>query len=341
MSAWRAAMPAMAGVLLAAALTRGAAAGEINLKFTLDRPFEGPAAPLLLPLDRGFYKAEGLNVSVDPAANSLEAITRIASGAYDMGVADINALIKFRDANPKIPITAVFIVYNKPAFAVIGRKSRGVTAPKELEGKRLAVTMDGDVFSALPIFIKANNIDASKMTIENVGAAVRAPMLAAGQVDAITGLSFSSLIDLKDKGLPTDDLVPLLMADHGVKLYGDAIIVGKKFADDRPEAVRGFLRAFLKGMKMTVKNPASTITVVLERSGANKNLELERLKMVIHDSIVTAEVKANGYGGIDVGRFAEAIDQIALSYKFKSAKPDPEDIFDASYLPPAGERKIN
>jgi NitT/TauT family transport system substrate-binding protein len=342
MSAWRAGRPALAGFLLAAMLVTGATAAETNLKFSLDRKFEGPAAPFLLPLDKGYYKAEGLNVSIDPADAELDPITRVASGSYDMGFVDITALNKFRDANPGMPIKAVFMVYNRPAFAVIGRKSRGISTPKDLEGKKLGATTTSNVFAQWPIFVKANGIDASKVTIENVGLPVRDPLLAAGQVDAIVGLSFSSFIDLKDKGVPVDDIVVLLMADYGVNLYGNAIIVSPKFAEAHPEAVKGFLRAFLKGLKMTVKSPASTISFVLERNdAAKKNLELDRLKMVIHDNIVTPEVKANGYGGIDDQRFAGAIDQIALTYKFKSAKPKPEDIFDASYLPPAAARKVN
>jgi NitT/TauT family transport system substrate-binding protein len=340
MSVWRAGKPAWAGLLLTAMLVTGATAAEINLTFSLDRKFEGPSALFVLPLDKGYYKAEGLNVSIDPANAELEPIKRVASGAYDMGFVDINALIKFRDANPKMPIKAVFMVYNKPPFAMIGRKSRGVSAPKDLEGKKLGVTKESIVFAQWPIFAKVNGIDTSKVTIENVGFPVREPLLAAGQVDAITGLSFSSFIDLKDKGVPVDDVIVMLMDDYGVKLYGNAIIASPKFIAEHPEAVRGFLRAFLKGLKQTVKSPASAISVVLERADtAKKNLELERLKMVIRENIVTPEVKANGYGGIDGARFASAIDQIAIAYKFKSAKPKPEDIFDASFLPPAAERR--
>ncbi len=342
MSVWRAGKPAWAGLLLTAMLATGATAAETNLKFSLDRKFEGPSAPFLLPLDKGYYKAEGLNVSIDPGSAELDPINRVASGAYDMGFVDINALIKFRDANPKMPIKAVFMVYNKPPFAVIGRKSRGVSTPKDLEGKKLGVTKESSVFAQWPIFAKVNDIDASKVTIENVGFPVRDPLLAAGQVDAITGLSFSSFIDLKDKGVPVDDVIVMLMDDYGVKLYGNAIIASPKFIEEHPEAVKGFLRAFLKGLKQTVKSPASAISVVLQRTDtAKKNLELERLKMVIRDNIVTAEVKANGYGGIDDARFASAIDQIAIAYKFKSAKPKPQDIFDASFRPPAAERKVN
>jgi NitT/TauT family transport system substrate-binding protein len=341
MSAWRAGRAVWAGVLLAVTLATGASAGETKIRLSLDRKFEGPSALFLLPLDKGYYKAEGLNVSIDPGSDVLEPIKRVASGNYDMGFADINTLIKFRDADPKTPIKAIFMVYNRPAYAVIGRKSRGISTPKDLEGKKLGAPAGGIAFAQWPIFVKANGIDASKVTIENVGLPVRDPMLAAGQVDAITGLAFSSYIDLKDKGVPVEDVEVLLMADYGVNLYGNAIIVNTKFAAEHPDAVKGFLRAFVKGLKKTVAAPAAAIGFGLERAdGASKNLELDRLNMVIRENIVTPEVKANGYGGIDAARFAGAIDQLALAYKFKSAKPKLEDIFDAAYLPPAAERQV-
>jgi NitT/TauT family transport system substrate-binding protein len=341
MSVWRAGRPVWAGLLLAALLVPGAKAAEVNIKFSLDRGFEGPAAPFLLALDKGYFKAEGLNVSIDPGTGTLDPIKRVASGNYDMAFADINALIKFRDVNPKIPIKAVFMVFNRPAYAIIGRKSRGVTVPKDLEGKKLGAPPDGNAFAQWPIFAKVNGIDTSKVTIESVGVPVRDPMLAAGQVDAITGLSFSSLVDLKDKGVPADDIVVMLMADYGVDLYGNAIIVAPKFAAEHPEAVRGFLSAFLKGLKQTVKSPAGAIPAVLERSEAGKkSLELERLQMVIRDNILTPEVKANGYGGIDKARFTRAVAQLAIAYKFKLAPPKPDDIFDDAYLPPAAARMV-
>ncbi len=342
MKAWRAAGAVWAGLLLAVVLATGARAAETNtnIKFSLDRGFEGPSALFLLPLDKGYYKAEGLNVSIDPGNNPLEPIKRVASGDYDMGFADINALIKFRDANPKAPVKAVFMVYNRPGFAVIGRRSRGIRAPKDLEGKKLGAPDHDSSFAQWPIFVKANGIDAAKVKIENIGVPVRDPMLAAGQVDAITGLSYSSYIDLKDKGVPIDDLVVLLMADYGVDLYGNAIIVNPKFAAAHPDAVKGFLRAFLKGLRATVRSPANAISFVLDRAdGGRKDLELDRLKMVIDENVVTPEVKADGYGGVDEARFAKAIDQLALAYKFRSGKPKPDAIFDASYLPPAAERK--
>src|SRR5216683_3929112 len=329
---------AAAGVVLTIA---NAAAAQIPIKFSLDFKFEGPSAPFLAGIDKGYYREEGLNVTIDTAAGSLEPITRVASGTYDMGFGDINSLIKFRDQNPTLPIKAVFMVYNRPPFSIVTRKSRGVTLPKGLEGKKLGAPVADGAFAQWKIFVHANGIDASKVAIENVGIPIREPMLAAGQVDAITGFSFSSYVNLKDRGVPVEDIVVLLMADYGVNLYGNAIIVNPKFAAEHPDAVKGFLRAFVKGLRDTVKDPATAVDSVIKRNDvAKKDVELERLKMALRDNILTPEVRADGFGSVDTVRLDKAIDQIALTYEFK-AKPKGADIFDSSFLPSAADRKVN
>src|SRR4051794_23602864 len=314
---------------------------QTQIKFSLDFKFEGPAAPFVVAIDKGYYKAEGLDVTIDTAAGSLEPINRVASGTYDMGFGDINSLIKFRDANPGNPIRAVLMVYNKPAFSVVGRKSRGVSSPKDLEGKKLGAPPADGAFAQWPIFAQANNIDPSKVTIVSVGFPGREPMLASGEVDAITGFSFSSYINLKDRGVPANDITVLLMADHGVNLYGNAIIVNPKFAAEKPDAVKGFLRALTKGIQETVKSPSISVDSVIKRNDvAKKEVELERLQMAIKDNIMTDEVKKNGLGAVDFDRLDRSIDQIALTYTFKNAKPKGSDVFDPAFLPTDSVRKV-
>ncbi len=337
---------------LATLASPASAFAETAIHFTLDRNIDGPAAPFFLAIDQGYFKAEGLDVTIDaagaagpagPAAaagSPLEPINRLATGGYDMGVADLNLLIRFRDANPA-PIKAVFVVFDKPPYAIIARKSRGIDAPKDLEGKKLGAPTADAAFAQWPIFAKVNGIDAAKVTIENVGAPVREPMLAAGEVDAITGCAFTAFVDLKDRGVPPDDLVVLPMADYGVALYGDAIMVAQNFAAQKPEAVQGFLRAYVRALQDTVRDPARAIEAVLRRSdGAKRDVELERLRMAIRDNILTPAVKASGYGGIDPQRFAAAIDQIALAYRFQ-AKDKAAAVFDPAFLPAAAQRKVS
>jgi NitT/TauT family transport system substrate-binding protein len=314
---------------------------QTALKFSLDGKLEGPAAIFLVPQDKAYYQHESLDVTIDEGATPVEPITRVASGAYQLGFTDINALIKYRDQNPSAPVKAVFMVYNRPPFAVVARKSRGITEPKNLEGKKLGAPPNSATLAQWPLFAKLNEIDASKVVLENIALPVRAPMLAAGQLDAALGYSFRAYVDLKDRGVPIDDIVLLQMADYGLKLYGSAIIVNSKFAAEQPEALKGFLHAFTKGLKDTIRNSPAAVESVLKRDDATKKeVELERLRMAIHDNIVTPEVRANGLGAIDRLRLEESINQIGLTYAYK-AKPKAEEIFDASFLPPAAERRVN
>ncbi|MCK9919115.1 ABC transporter substrate-binding protein [Microbacteriaceae bacterium K1510] len=329
------------GAAVALAVSSMAASAQTPAKFSLDWKYEGTQAPFLLALDKGYFKAEGLDVTIDTSGGSVEPINRIASGTYDMAFADINSMVKFRDQNPQIPLKAVYMVYNSPPFAIVGRKSKGISDPKSLEGKKLGAPAPDGAYAQWPIFVAANKIDASKVTIMNIGFPVREPMLVAGDVDAITGFSFSSYINVKYSGIPQDDIVTLLMSNYGLKLYGNAILVNPKFAAEKPEAVKAFLRAFNKALKDTATNPAEAIASVLKRNEvAKKDVELDRLQIALRDNILTPEVKANGLGGVDMDRMSAAIDQIAVTYTFKGEKPKPADIFDSSFLPSAAERSV-
>ncbi len=325
---------------LAAAMTTSAAMAETDIKFANDWKWEGPAAPFLLALDKGYYADAGLDVTMDTGKGSLDAIPRVASGSYQIGTADINSLIKFRDQNPDLAVPAVFIIYNAPPFAIVGRKSLGVSAPKDLEGKTLGAPAPDGAYAQWKAFVKANDIDASKVTIENVGFPVREPMLAQGSVDAITGFSFSSFINLKANGVPEDDISVLLMSDYGLDLYGNAVIVNPTFAEENPEAVKAFIAATVKGFLETFEDPAAAVKYVMAHNDvAREPVELERLEMAISQNMITDEVKANGLGGVDMARLAKSIEQIGDTYEFK-AKPAPDAIFDPSFLPPADARML-
>jgi NitT/TauT family transport system substrate-binding protein len=339
MSIRRAALMVCAALAMAVTGAAPAPAADTLVGLSLDRPIDGAAAPFFVPLDHGWYRAAGVNVSVMPGKDMLEPITRVAAGQSEMALADLNELIKYRDTHPKAPIKAVFMLYNRPAYAIIARKSRGITTPKDLEGKRLGMPPGDPAGAQWPAFAKLNKIDTAKVKIESISKPIREPMLASGQIDAVTGQSYSVFIDLKGKGVPMDDIDVMAMADHGLVLYGQAIIVNTDFAAKHPDAVKGFLGAFLRGLKVSIASPAKAVDSVLMRDEAlNKTLERERLAMVVANDFVTPEVKANGFGVINGARFARSLDQLALGYTFKSSRPKLVDVFDPSYLPPAKAR---
>ena len=313
-----------------------------KIRFTLDWRFEGPSAPFLLALDKGYYAAEGLDVTIDTGAGSREAIPRVASGTYDMGFGDVNSLVRFRDENPSVDVKAVMMVYDRPPFAIIGRKSKGITTDvKSLQGKKFGAPAPDAAYAQWPIFKAVNKLDDSGMKFENVGFPVREPMLATGEVDAVFGFSISSVINLKARGVAESDIVSLLMSDYGVELYGNVIMISPKIAKENPEAVKKFLRAFYKAWRDTVKDPAGAVDSVIKRNDvAKKPVELERLQMLLAQNVLTPFVKANGFGGIDAARFERSLDQIGLTFTYKS-RPKVADIFTDAYLPAAADRKIH
>ena len=326
-------------LMLALALLAGAASAQTTpIKFALDWRFEGPAAPYFVAIDKGYYKDEGLDVSVDPGSGSVEGINRVASGVYEMGFADINSLVKYRDNPKNSAVKAVMMVYDTPAFSIVTLKKSGIKAPKDLEGKTLGAPAADGAFAQWPIFVQANKIDASKVKVDNVGFPVREPMLAQGKVDAITGFWFSSYMNLRANNVPADDIVVLHMRDYGVDLYGNVIIANPDFIQKNPKAVAGFVKATIRGIQETIRNPEAAVDSMMKRNPiAKREVELERLKLALSKNFVTPDVQNNGLGSVDMTRLARSLDQIGLTFQYTN-KPKPDDIFTAQFLPAKDQR---
>jgi NitT/TauT family transport system substrate-binding protein len=328
--------------LVSALVFSGAALAqkEVPVRFALDWRFEGPAAPYFVAIDKGYYKQEGINVTIDPGSGSVEGINRVASGAYELGFADINSLVKYRDNPRNLPVKAIMMVYDTPAFSIVSLKKNGIAKPKDLEGKVLGAPAADGAWAQWPIFVQANQIDSSKVKIENIGFPVREPMLAQGKVDAITGFWFSSYMNLKANGVKDDDIVVLHMRDHGVDLYGNAIIANPDFMRFHPKEAAGFIRATIRGIQDTVKNPETAIDSMMKRNPiAKRDVELERLKLSLQKNFVTPDVQKNGIGAVDMKRLERSIDQIGLTFQYTN-KPKAADIFTAQYLPPKEQRLV-
>ena len=309
---------------------------ETKIQFALDWKFEGPSAPYFLAIDNGHFAAGDLTVEISPGKGSLDAIPKVATGAFPFGFADINSLIKFLDQNPDAPVTAVMMVYDKPPFAVIGRKSLGVSKPSDLEGTTLGAPPPDGAWAQFPSFAKANGLNMDKIKVEPVGFPTREPMLAEGKVDSVTGFSFSSFLNLVRLGVPESDISTILMADHGLELYGNAVIVNTDFAKTNSDVVRNFLIAVGSGWKDAINDPEAAAKALVKRNpAADGNLEKRRLELAIEANVLTEYVKANGMGSIDKTRFSAALEQLGETYKYKT-KPNADLYFTDKYLPDGG-----
>jgi NitT/TauT family transport system substrate-binding protein len=325
---------------LAGLLTAGLAHAQTPIKFQLDWRFEGPAALFLHPAAKGYFKAAGLDVSIDAGNGSGGTVTRVASGTYDMGFADMAALMEFHANNPDAPNkpVAVMMVYNNTPAAVLALKKSGITKPADLNGKKLGAPVFDAGRKAFPIFQKANGLAAPTWT--SMDPPLRETMLVRGDIDAITGFSFTSLLNLEARGVKPADVVVMPYAEHGVKLYGNVIIASPKLLKDNPAAVRAFLAAFAKGAGEVMANPAAAIESVKARDGIiNVALETRRLQLAIDAVVASPDARREGFGQVVPGRLALMASQVSDAFGTKT-RVNPDAVWNGSLLPAAAALNV-
>jgi NitT/TauT family transport system substrate-binding protein len=315
-------------------------AEDTPIKFQLDWRFEGPAALFQVPATKGFFKDEKLNVTIDAGNGSGGTVTRVASGTYDMGFADLAALMEFHANNPTAPNkpVAVMMVYNNTPAAVLALKKSGIKTPADLSGKKLGAPVFDAGRKAWPIFAKANGI--SNVAWTAMDPPLRETMLVRGDIDAITGFSFTSLLNLEARGVKAEDVVVLPYPQYGVKLYGNAVIASEEFVKKNPEAIKAFLRAFTKGVKAVIADPAGSIETVKARDGIiNSELELRRLKLALDATVLTPDAKAETFGDVKGPRLSLMASQVSDAFSTKE-RVKADAVWNGSFLPSAAERNI-
>ena len=324
------------GALAALAFAATAhASNPVPVRFALDWRFEGPGALFLLPEGRGYFRDEGLNVTVDAGSGSGATVSRVASGTYDMGFADLAALMEFHANNPTVPNkpVAVMMVYNNMPAAVFALKRSGIESAQDLTGKKLGAPVFDSGRKSWPIFAQTNGVgDVEWISMDPP---LRETMLVRGDVDAITGFYFTSLLNLEARGAKPEDIVALRYADNGVRLYGNVIIASERFIEQNPDAVSAFLRAFARGAAEVIADPAAAIQFVRQRDGIiNVELEERRLRLALESSVVTPDAIAEGFGRVHPPRLALMASQVSDAFQTES-RVNPDAVWTDRFLPDA------
>jgi NitT/TauT family transport system substrate-binding protein len=325
---------------LALAASFGAQAQTTPIKFQLDWRFEGPAALFLLPAAKGYFKDAKLDVQVDAGTGSGATVQRVATGAYDMGFADMAALMEFHANNPDAPNkpVAVMMVYNNTPAAVMTLKKSGIQSPRDLNGKKLGAPVFDAGRRGFPIFQKANNI--AGVTWVSMDPPLRETMLARGDIDAITGFSFTSLLNLEARGVKPEDVVTFMYPQYGVKLYGNVIIASPKLVREHPAAIKAFLSAFARGAKEAMANPDAAVEYLKQRDGIiDTKLENRRLRMAINDVIASPDARAEGFGQVNPARLSLMASQVSDAFATKT-RVNADTVWNGSFLPARAELNV-
>lgn len=314
-------------------------AQNTKIRFVLDWKFEGQQSQFTVPFEDGTFKKYGLDVQMDRGAGSGDTVTKVGSGAYDMGYADLYAMVRFNANNPDHRLIAVAINQDTSAIGIATLANSGIKKPQDLTGRKVASPPDAGK-QLFPLFAKMNNIDSDAIKWSNVASDLRDTLLVRGQADAVTGNVTTTIMNARAMGVPEGGVHTFIYANYGVPLYGSAIITTEEFAKAHPEAVRNFIRGLAHGLNVMIKDPAAALATVKKHDPLlDDKIEMARLKISLQYMLITDHVLKHGLSQVDMARLQKTLDDAAPAFGIKSP-PKASEVYTDKYLPPAADLKI-
>jgi NitT/TauT family transport system substrate-binding protein len=318
-----------------------AQAQDTNIRFTLGWKTQGSDAAFFVARDKGYYKAEGLNVVIDQGEGSGATVTRVMGGAYDAGFGDVNAIIQNAAAKPGEAPVMVYMMWNRPPFAISSKKATGIAKPADLEGKTLGGAQGTPTTRLLEVFARRNKIDMSKIKLSNMAPNLQEPMLIKGDIDGALVFNITSYFNLLlNRQDPDRDYNWLTFGDYGLDLYSNGLMVSQKLVKENPKAVAGLVRATNRAMLEIAKDQNLGMKSVMAFDNlVDEKIEKRRMQFSFTNLIVSPEMQEIGIGDIKDDRMARAIDIVVEGYGL-TRTPKPEEIFSRQFLPPRAERAL-
>lgn len=312
---------------------------QTKIKMVLNWKYQGPQAWFFMAQDKGYFKAEGLDVEIDQGEGSSASITKVAGGAYHAGFGDLNALIDLAAKRPAEAPVGVYMIYNTPPFTIVVKKDSPIKTPKDLEGKTVGGPANDGALKLFPAFAKVAGIDASKVNITNMTPNLREQMLLRGQVDAVFGYINTVYFSAKLVGIdPEKDLRFINYGDFGMDLYSNAIVFSRAFVKENPKAVAGFVKAVNRAINEAVADPEAAMDYVMKREPLLKrDVEKERLLATLKQEMSHPEVATIGLGDVNPERLKRAIAMVVDANGLPRT-PTNDEVFDRSFLPAKDER---
>ena len=327
-------------VFLAAFLPGFAAAQGVekpNIKVMMDWVIQGTHAPFILADIKGYFKQEGLTVTIDRGTGAGNTANAVGSGGYDFGWVDTPTLVKFNAQNPKTPQLGVYMSFDESALAIVSLKARPINKPSDIDGKRIAAPSGSAVVNTLPILLRAGKSETAKVNWQFVAPQLMPTLLVKGDTDGIGGFTNSQIMAVRSLGVKMEDITVLKYADFGVDMYGLALTGMTNFVNENPRTVAAFVRALNKGTKDAIADPKAAVALMKTRDPLmDEALEVERLQISLNHTLTAHTAKA-GLSSVTRERLQRTIDTVASSETLLT-KPTIADIWTDQFLPSVADR---
>ncbi len=252
-----------AAALIAIMSPAPARAQATNVRFVLDFLLQGQQSAFVLGREKGYYAAHNVNLAAfDPGRGGADSITKVASGTHDIGFGDMSALMEFNAKNPGRELIAVVLVYDQAPLSLISLKKAGINKPADLMGRKGGAPSVNSTYRLFDVFARVNGIDPARVTSTTVQPQVREPLLVRGEIDFAAAWVMTAVPSLLGLGIKRDEINVMMLRDHGVDLYANAVFTTPAFARQHPDAVRGFAKATIQSWQNAASDPDAAIAAL-------------------------------------------------------------------------------
>lgn len=309
-------------------IVAGAKAEDTQINFKLDWSLYGTHAPFFLGVEKGLYADEGLDVSVSEGDGSATVAKQVAQGRQQLGFVDFGTMVK--GVQEGLPIQAVMRVISD-VMVVMSDEANPIEGPKELEGKVIAYAPSESTAQVIPALYQRNDVDTDRVSILQPATGAKLALFLQGRADAIPGYVNIQVAQIEQEG---GDPYYFKYSDHGVSVMNNGIVVNTEFAEENPEAVRGFLRATREAFRMASNDPGSAVDALIAQNpeqDRNRDVLLRQWELTI-PSLTTENTKDEPFGYMAEADW-KATHEIMLEY---AGLPEPVELnrlYTNEYLP--------
>jgi NitT/TauT family transport system substrate-binding protein len=315
---------------IACALASRVQAQERDVKFVLDFISLGRHAPWYVALGKGYYKEEGLNVTILPSKGTADAIRTVATGTTEFGFIDVPSLVAAGSNAAGVKIVAVN--YQKPPYCIFSLDpGANIDTPKKLANLELGSSTASFIPKIWSAFMEMNGIDSKTLKVVNIDAAARVPMLAAHKVPTIDTFIMSE--PSIRRAIPDAKPVCLFAGDYGLEIYANSIGVQETFLKQNPDIVKKFVRASLRGWKDTFDNPEEAAKLEVQYVKAlDPQIIVEEIN-ILRRVALSDDVKKYGYGYVSMDRMKNTVDFINKNVEVTGDRLTADQIYVPGFLP--------